>query len=70
MPVSRSPRRYLERKGAIRTSRLPRPTLNLSSLRVLDEPTPPPYPEPYRRLDQAGVPAPDRGATRDWPPTE
>lgn len=69
MPVSRSPHQYLERMGYIRTVRLPAPTLDLENLKVKDL-LPNQLPAPVQRLDQLGDPIPDRGVSREWPPTE
>lgn len=65
--TSRSPRRFLERRGLIGTHRKPMATVNLASLRVRDYPLEPPLPLPGYIAYTQGVPQPDRGTSKEWP---
>lgn len=64
--VSRSPRLYLERRGLIRTDRLPTPVVALAALQIRSYPLRDPRPADQQRPLE-GDPPPDRGVSREWP---
>jgi hypothetical protein len=65
--ISRSPRRFLERRGLAETYRKPMSTVNLNALKVRDYPLEPPLPLPdFQRYTQ-GNPVPDRATSVEWP---
>lgn len=65
--ISRSPRRFLERRGLIETHRKPMSTVCLASLRTRDYPLEPPLPLPDYIAYTQGEPQPDRGTSKEWP---
>jgi hypothetical protein len=67
MIVSRSAKKYLERRGIFDTHRKPMSTASLNSLRVRDYPLEPPFPIPELRQYTQGDPVPDRGVSKEWP---
>lgn len=64
--ISRSPKRYLERRGLVDTNRKPMSTVNLASLRTRDYPLEPPLPLPEYRQYTQGVGV-DRATSTEWP---
>ena len=64
--VSRSPRRFLERRGLIRTDWLPMPVVALAGLQIRSYPLKDPRPADQQRPLE-GDPNPDRGVSREWP---
>jgi hypothetical protein len=70
MPLSRSARNYLERKGIRRTRRKPIPRLDTGQLRVNTAPLEMSELNPAALLDAQGSPPPDRGKLDSWPPQQ
>ena len=65
--ISRSPRRFLERRGLVDTNRKPMSTTNFNALRIRDYPLDSPLPlVEYQKVTQ-GKPPPDRGPSAEWP---
>lgn len=67
MNISRSPRKYLERRGILGTYRKPMSTVSLNSLRLRDYPLESPFPITDLRQYTQGDPVPDRGISKEWP---
>lgn len=65
--ISRSPKRYLERRGLTETHRKPMSTVNLDSLRIRDYPLEPPLPLPEYLKYTQGSGGVDRATSNEWP---
>jgi hypothetical protein len=65
--ISRSPKKYLERRGIFETHRKPMSTVSLNSLNLRDYPIQPPFPVMGLRQYTQGDPVPDRGISKEWP---
>jgi len=65
--VSKSPKRFLERRGIVPTYRRPMPTVNLNALRIRGYPLDPPFPSAEKIGYTQGFPVPDRGKSTVWP---
>lgn len=65
--VSRSPRRWLERRGLIGTYRKPMSTVSLPALRLREIALEPPFPTAQTLSYTQGDPVPDRATSVEWP---
>ena len=65
--TSRSPRRWLERRGLVGTYRKPMSTVSLPALRLRDYPLEPPFPSATTQGYTQGEPVPDRATSAEWP---
>lgn len=66
--VSKSPKRFLERAGIVKTLRLPAPVVNFSRLAILDDPSGRTERLVELQFPVNGSPPPDRaGRTKKWP---
>lgn len=64
--ISKSPIRFMERRGLIQTERAPVPRVAPDLCIVHNMPLKPPLPDPQLLLAAEGI-IPDRGLTTQWP---